>query len=227
MTRVIIDALVGFGCFFGTNLLFGEDVNTQEIRGDERVKPVSVLQNRYFLKQGRPEFGILAGSFLNESYTDTTEYGFRGAIFLSEWLGFEGQYIDTSVKDSTDRTALNKIKYRRLTSDEVVSPDPEVNPVHGIVDANLIIAPFYGKLNLVDKFIIYSDLYLTLGLSKVDTDQGEINGFAVGAGERFYWKKSLAFRVDFRDRIYSEKRAGTKSRKNSYSVDFGLSYFFL
>ena len=225
--RVFIDTLFAISAIFTAGHLWGDELNTQEIRGEDRVKPVSVLQNRYFLKQYRPELGVVYGTFLNEAYTKTTDYGIRGAFFISEWLGFEGQYLSTSVQDSEDRTALNKIKYRKLDSAEVISPDPEVNKVHRVVDGNIIIAPFYGKMNLVDRFIIYSDLYLTAGLAKVETDQGELNAFTIGAGERFYWKKSIAFRIDFRDRIYTEQRAGESSRKNSYSVDFGVSYFFL
>ena len=223
----IFEILLAFSCMLAPKLLFGDDLNVQEIRGEDHNKPVSVLQNRYFVKQSRPELGVGYGTMLNEAYTKTTIYSVRGALFLSEWLGLEAQYSATSVSDSDDRTALNKLKYRKLSSNEVVSPDPEVNKLHKIVDGNVILAPFYGKLNLIDKFIIYSDLYLTAGLAKVSTDQGDLNALTLGAGERFYIKKSFAVRIDFRDRIYSETRADAKSRKNAYSVDFGLSYFFL
>lgn len=206
---------------------FALDLKPSEIRGDQHKKPVSVLQNRYFLKAWRPEIGFTAGSFLNESYTDTTSMGVRGALFFNEWLGVEIQHSTTSVKDSDDRKALNKLEYKRIEDDKLVSPDPEINPVHKITEVNAVYAPFYGKLNLMDTVIVYSDMYLTGGVAQVSTDQGDLNALVIGAGQRFYWTQSMAFRIDFRDRIFNEKRAGQDTRKNSYAFDVGMSYFFL
>lgn len=214
------------------SILFSEtsvamDLQPASIRGDAKKNPVSVLQNRYFMKVGRPEVGFIVGSFLNESYTDTSSVGLRAALFATEWLGFEYQYSDTSVKDSDDRRALNQIKYRSIDTEETISPDPEVNSVHGMIDGNIIFAPFYGKMNLMNYLIVYSDVYFTTGVTKVDTDQGDITGVSFGAGQRFYWERSISMRVDFRDRIYTETRAGKDSRKHTYTIDFGLSYFFI
>lgn len=210
-----------------TSSSFALDLKPSEIRGDQRKNPVSVLQNRYFLKAWRPEIGFTAGSFLNESYTDTTSMGVRGALFFNEWLGLEIQHSTTSVKDSDDRKALNKLEYKRIDDDKIVSPDPEINPIHKITEVNVIYAPFYGKLNLMDALIVYSDMYLTGGVAQINTDQGDLSALVIGGGQRFYWTQSMAFRIDFRDRIFNEKRAGQDNRKNSYAFDVGMSYFFL
>lgn len=203
------------------------DLKPSEIRGKSKSLPTSVLQNRFFTKTFRPELGIAAGTLINESYTDTTLVGLRGAIFVSEFFGVEGQYIDTTVKDSDDRLALNELRYRRTDSDEIVSPDPEINSINGIKDVNLIFAPFYGKLNLIDDFIIYSDLYMTGGVSSLDTTQGDLTAFTWGIGQRFYWGKNLSVRIDMRDRAFVEQRGGQDYTRHAYGVDFGVSYFFL
>lgn len=217
------------GCVMATFLTtpgFALDLKPSEIRGESRRTPVSVLQNRFFTKAFRPEFGVAAGTFINQAYTDTRLFGVRAALFFNEWLGVEFQALQTSVSDSEDRRALNELKYRKLDSSDVVSPDPEVNNIHAVTDVNAIFAPFYGKLNLLDKIIVYSDLYLTGGISKVNTDQGDLNSFSWGIGQRFYWKKNLSFRIDVRDRVYREIRNLEEYTKNTYSVDFGMSYFF-
>jgi len=219
-----------FGCLAVTLLFtksgFALDLKPDEIRGESRRSPVSVLQNRYFTKTFRPEFGVAAGSFVNQAYTDTQLFGVRAAVFFNEWLGVELQALQTNVTDSDDRRALNKLQYRKLDADVVISPDPEVNSIHAVTDVNAIFAPFYGKLNLLDNFIVYSDLYLTGGFSKVATDQGDLNALSWGIGQRFYWKKNLSFRIDARDRIYQEVRNQEEYTKHTYSVDFGMSYFF-
>lgn len=217
------------------------DLDPNEIRGKSSKESVTVLQNRYFLKTFRPEVGLLVGSVLNEAYLKTTTYGVRTGLFFSEWLGIEVAMTRTSVRDSDDRKALNKLKYRPLNANNagssvdsntsssvetIVSPDPEVNAIRGMTDFSAVAAPFYGKLNFANKMIIYTDLYTALGVSRVETDQGDKLAFTLGAGERFYVGKAWSFRIDFKDRIFSESRAGSTSRKNSYSYDFGLSHFF-
>lgn len=204
---------------------FAIDLEPEAIRGSSQKSPVTILQNRYFVKTLRPELGVSYGTVTNEAYTDTTLMGFRGALFFSEWIGMELQTLKASVKDSDDRKALNQLRYRKLEAAEIVSPDPEVNPLKSVVDINAVLAPFYGKLNLADWLIIYSDVYFTGGISRVTTTQGDLNAVVLGVGQRLYWQKNLSFRVDFRDRMYTEKRNGTSSRKNSYTIDFGLSYF--
>ena len=221
--QIFTSACLAFGL---SQTSFALDLKPSEIRGDVKKSPVSVLQNRYFTKAFRPEVGVAAGSFLNEAYTNTMTFGFRGALFFNEWVGAEFQSVQTNVSDSDDRRALNELKYRKLDSSDIVSPDPEINPIKSVMDFNAIIAPFYGKLNLIDKFIIYSDLYFTGGIAKVDSEQGDLNALTWGVGQRFYWKKNLSFRVDMRDRIYTEKRNDEDYTKHSYSVDVGMSYFF-
>lgn len=207
--------------------VFGLDLNPEEIRGEETKSPVNILQNRYFLKALRPELGVSAGSFVNDAYTETVLWGYRGAIFLNEWLGIEVQSITTKVSESDDRKALNQLQYQKIGTNEIVSPDPDVNPIYGSKDVCAIIAPFYGKLNFLDSVIIYSDLYLTAGVSKVDTEQGVMDSISWGLGQRFYWKKSISFRIEVKDRTYNEERSGEEYTRHAYSVDLGMSYFLL
>ncbi len=216
---------------FGAQLggeLWALDLNPAELRGSGARNPVAVLQNRYFTKELRPEIGLATGSFLNEAYTKTSMKGARVSLFLNEWIGVEAQSFTTSIADSVDRKALNELKYRKLDDPEaVVSPDPEINQVYSIRDVNAVFAPFYGKLNLMDQMILYSDLYLTGGMAQIETFQGTKTAASIGAGERFYFLQSLSLRIDFRDRIFKETRGNEATTRHAYSVDFGLSYFFL
>ena len=213
------------------------DLDPKEIRGKSSKESVTVLQNRHFLKAFRPEAGLLVGGILDEAYLETRTYGARSGLFLSEWLGIEVAVSKAVVRDSEDRKALRRLKYAPLNSNSdaapagttiqtTVSPDPEVNAIHGMTDFTAIAAPFYGKLNFINRFIIYTDLYASLGVSRVETDQGDKMALSLGAGERFYLGKDWSLRVDFKNRTFSELRGGQETRKNSYSFDFGGSYFF-
>jgi len=202
------------------------DLKPEDVRGKTTQSPVTILQNRYFVKAFRPEIGVAMGTVTNEAYTSTQLVGFRGGLFFTEWLGVEVQSTTATVSDSDDLKSLLRLRYRKFDDPNIeVHPDPEVNRLKKILDVSAVIAPFYGKLNFSDWIIIYSDLYLTGGLTKLDTDQGGITGITWGAGQRFYAQKSLSIRVDFKSRMYTEKSNGQDHRKSTYSVDFGLSYF--
>ncbi len=202
------------------------DLKPDEVRGKTTQSPVTILQNRYFVKAFRPELGVAFGTVTNEAYTATQLMGFRGGLFMNETFGLEVQSTTATVSDSDDLKALRRLRYRKFDDANIeVHPDPEVNRLKKIIDITGVIAPFYGKLNFADWIIIYSDLYLTGGVAKLDTDQGGITGLTWGAGQRFYWQKSLSLRVDFKSRMYKEKAAGLDHKKSTYSVDFGLSYF--
>lgn len=216
------------------------DLDPNEIRGKSNKEPMTILQNRYFLKAYRPEVGLYAGMLLDEAYLATHTTGARFGMFFNEWLGIDVAAMRTTVRDSDDRKALNRLRYRPIgnvsqdgnavppgsTRDIFVSPDPEVNALRGMTDITAIAAPFYGKLNLVNQLIVYTDLYASVGLSRIETDQGNKGAIIMGAGERFYIGKAWSFRVDFKDRIFNEERAGVTSRRHSYGIDFGTSYFF-
>jgi outer membrane beta-barrel protein len=210
--------------------------DTEAIRGERNDLGVKVVQNRYFIKQFRPEIGIFAGRFLNEAYTKTDTVGIRANFFFTEWFGLEVQGLNTSISDTEDLKALKQLSFRELDSERIVYPNPEINRIHATKEVNLVGVPFYGKLNFFDLLIVYTDLYLTAGATQVLTDQRvgpeklvqkkELTGGSIGAGIRFFILKSASFQIDFRDRIYEEMRNSKKNSKHALSVDFGLSYFF-
>jgi outer membrane beta-barrel protein len=209
-----------------TSFAAGLDLDPEELRGSSSKKAVSVLQNRFYLKALRPEIGTMLGTITNEAYTDTKLHGFRLGIFLNEWVGVEAQHILTTVTDSADRKALKKKVYRDQFQDKLVTADAEVNSIKQIQDLVAVAAPLYGKVNILDLMLIYVDLYGTLGVSRVNTQQGSKTALTMGAGQRFYWGERWSLRLDFRNRSYTESRAGQDSRKNAWSTDVSVSYLF-
>jgi outer membrane beta-barrel protein len=201
------------------------DLDPNEIRGSGTKESVDVLQNRYFLKAERPEIGIIGGVILNEAYVNTNISGLRLGMFINEWLGFEGQWMRTTVKASNDKKTLEKMQYRSLNSSEITTVSPEINAIHSINEANVIAAPLYGKINILNQWIIYTDIYVAGGLAAINTDQGDKTALSVGIGERFYLGKSWSIRFDFKDRIFNETRGGSTARRNAESVDLGVGFF--
>lgn len=201
------------------------ELKPSEMKGKARPKSVYVLQNRFFKKSLRPEIGIYAGSFLNEAYTDTVGVGGKLSFHFTEWLAVEAFYTKTQVSDSEDKKALKQLIYDSVRGGTKV-PEVEVNPVYAATDVTAAFSPFYGKLNFLDMMIVYSDLFLTGGVSSIDTFQGQKTGLVMGIGQRFYFQKSMSLSVDYRNRTFVETRAGKETNKNSQVINLGMGYFF-
>lgn len=210
--------------------LFGMELDPDKIRVNPPETNIAVVQNRYFNKVFRPELGLFYGRIMDEAYTETTYLGYRLSMFFTEGLGIEISSSNSFIEDSPDKKALDQLKYPDPEAlDEYpskqVQPTPEINRVMGAFDVSLFFTPLYGKVNVLDSFIIYSDLSLTAGYSLLQTEQGNLNAFTYGVGQKLYFTKSLSFRWDLRMKRYEETRLEEPVAKNAYYMDFGLCYF--
>lgn len=224
--------------FLACSILFSISVAHAQSGEAPLNEPVKVLQNRYFIKSWRPEVSVFGGQVLNEAYTSTTAYGARAGLFVTEWLGLEYSYTKYKAKDSADKEAINSIKYCNPSDPDCGKPGAKLkvlNPSFNTLESSqsfwFTIAPVYGKINLLDMYILYSDIYAIAGASFLKTaPQGDVTSFTVGVGQRFYFAQNFSLRVDAWDNIYQEERQVlenkvTKTTKNSWTVTVGLSAF--
>ncbi len=198
---------------------------------------VKVLQNRYFIKALRPEVSLFGGTLLNESYSQTWIYGARMGVFLNESIGAELTYKAFSSADSPDLKALQSIEYCNGTT--CTHPEPAFTRLNRAISLTGTFAPIYGKINLLDWVILYSDIYVNAGVSSLNVQQepailGSQKKNKVSpiwsVGQRFYFAKSFNIRVDAEDHVFNEERvtrAGDKksSWKHAWTVSVGFSAF--
>lgn len=192
--------------------------------------PVKVLQNRFFNKALRPEFSIFAGTLLSESYTQTTSFGLRGGFFFTEWVGIDYAYTTFQVSDSPDLEALRNIEvYNNKTKPERVLIEPSYVSLKTLHSLLATLAPIYGKINVFDQLILYSDIYFSAGAGLLETNQGSKKPLILGVGQRFYFAKRFNLRIDAQDQIFQQVRENLgeqkKSIKHAWTVSCGLSVF--
>ncbi len=225
------------GCLLSSTIMALE-LDPKELRSESEPRSVSILQNRYFIKNLRPEVSINAGIILNEAYLNTYLFGLRVGTFFGEIFGVELEYFGTSISDSNDRKTLADKTYRHPTEDRVVKVLPETVKIESGWSIEGVASPFYGKINIANKLIVYSDIHLSLGIgqlrvdkefansedgTKIDHEKGSKWSFNLGIGERFYIKKFMSIRIDVKDRIFDNG----KKTQHSIASSLGLSYFFL
>ena len=226
------------GCFLFSSSLVALELDPKELRSESEPRSVSILQNRYFTKSLRPEVSVNAGLILNEAYLNTYLFGMKAGIFFGEIFGTELEYFGTSISDSNDRKTLASKEYRHPTEERKVKVLPETVKIKSGWSIEGVAAPFYGKINIANTLIVYSDIHLSLGVGQLKIDKEFSNAedgtkidhkkeskmsLNVGIGERFYIKQFMSVRIDVKDRIFDNG----KKTQHSIASSFGLSYFFL
>jgi outer membrane beta-barrel protein len=192
--------------------------------------PVKVLQNRFFNKALRPEFSVFAGTLLSESYTETTSFGLRAGFFFTEWVGLDYAYTTFQVSDSPDLEALRNIEvYNNKPKQERVLIEPSYVSLKTLHSLLATLAPIYGKINVFDLMILYSDIYFSAGTGLLETNQGSKKPLILGVGQRFYFAKRFNLRIDAQDHIFQQVRENLgeqkKSIKHAWTISCGLSVF--
>lgn len=191
-------------------------------------RPVKVLQNRYFLKAMRPELSGFGGVVLNESYSRTILLGARVGLFPTESWGIEAAYGKFIASDSADLKALKQLDYYDQKG-KPLSIEPSYVRLNSVTSLTGSFVPIYGKINLLDWNIIYSDLYVNAGLGLVGSTQGNKTAFVFGGGQRFYFAKNYNVRVDAVDNMFRETRdnlgKSTESWHHAWTVTLGFSAF--
>lgn len=195
----------------------------------------SVVQNRTYTKEKKFTFSLLAGQQLNDQFSTGWDYGFKTNYYFSERHGVELMYIKTDMSDS------DAISDFRQLSGGGVSPDYNRSETYTGIGYNFV--PFYAKVSLLGKKIIYFDMQVTphIGMSEYEQQVRPANGgnqiesaftYGLDVTQYFFFSKKAAFRFDLHNRWYEEDvlgyTSGVKTNTNSNHVlmiMLGFTYF--
>jgi outer membrane beta-barrel protein len=181
----------------------------------DRVKSV---QRKVFVKKKRlelfPQFGLdlndpffqhlVAGAALGYHFADSFSMELRGGAVIAT--------LDQS-----------SIRFVRQESGSLLKNPPRFK-YHA--DADLLWAPFYGKLSVLGEGILHFDTYLTTGAGVFGTDSGANPAVNIGIGQRYFISDWLVARVELRDYVFMENRNGESDLQNLLILGFSLSGFF-
>ncbi len=221
----IVAFIFAFSLFVHSGHALAQDGKRDEVLPPP---PVKVLQNRFFKKALRPEVSGYLGTALNEAYTKTFALGARLGFFFNEWIGADYTFTHFDVENSADLKALRSI---RVFDDEqkLTTIEPSFVSLNSLHALTATVAPIYGKINLFDFMILYSDIYFSAGSGLLSTSQGDKVPLILGVGQRFYFAKRFNARIDAWDHVFEQERENlgekTKSTKHAWVISFGLSAF--
>lgn len=209
--------------------------NSQENQGEynfnwlDPEKKIYVLQNRRYLKAGRPMVTLMGGTGFSSPYRTTFNADARGAFYLSEAWGIEGFFTYTGNSPNANFTALEG------TGSNVL---PVVREFHTQYGGLVHWVPWYAKINVFNQ-ILYFDWYFAAGAGGVNygmfnsssdgvtVNRAEVirSDFALffGTGHLYHLNERFLVRLDFTGAVYNAPVFGSGGASAWYSnLNFGI-----
>ena len=161
---------------------------------DEQGLSTLAVQNRVHTMMH--EFGVAIGTLPIDAFTKGLT--FTGAYtlhFNDLWAWEIGEFTYSYHIDTNLREELEEVEYQPT----------EFEVVKFFVTTNIIVKPLYGKLAVLNRALIYGEIFFTVGggwgwLSVTDRPIVDF-----GAGMRLYAGKYVSFRADVRDYMFVTK----------------------
>jgi outer membrane beta-barrel protein len=183
-------------------------------------KKIYVLQNRKYLKAGRPYVMVLGGVALAEPYRQGFSIDPKIGMYFTESLGIELFYSHRFY--STNST------YSALVDRSGV--DPIVHEIKSVYGAVLQWSPWYAKINVFNT-ILHFDWYFNVGAGMIRDNVGPRTpeekpadwrtndqlGLVLGTGHVFHINRSLVFRLDFTSLFYNTFLYNDQAKKAWFS----------
>lgn len=154
----------------------------------------SVVQNRRYVKADRFYLSAAAGIPFNDPYSEGSIVGASLGYFFNERWGLEASYQSYDLKRN-DAVSQFESTYG-------------VMPNHNVLKANYFLSgtwvPFYAKMSVVDKAIIYFDMGLSFGIGNLEYEIAQKEGnltentmaYRLGIFQQIFFSEHFAIRAD-------------------------------
>lgn len=159
------------------------------------------------------EVGFYSGVMGFEDFGSNNVFGYRLAYHISEDWFLEGAYGITELGESSAES---------LFAIDLLGDEREASYYNMSLGVNL----FPGEIFLGTKYAFNSDVYLILGAGSTSFAEDEFFTYNFGGGYRMYVTDWLAFRLDFRNHIFTHNILGEDKSIQNLETHVGLSLFF-
>ena len=154
----------------------------------------SVVQNRRYTKDHRYFLNVSGGVPFNDPHSTGTISSATVGYYFSERWGIEASYSTANLKDN-DSVSQFVSTYG-------------VIPNYNVLKSNVFLCgsfvPFYAKMSMMDRAIIYFDMGINLGLGSVNYDIAQLEGpisksalaLKFGVFQQIFFTENFALRAD-------------------------------
>ena len=154
----------------------------------------NVVQNRRYVKAQRFYLTASGGIPFNDPYSTGTISGLSLGYFFNERWGVEGTYNQASMHDND---AVNQ-----FVNTYKVMPDHDIYKSSEFISG--IWVPFYAKMSVLDRWIIYFDMGLSVGVGNLNYSVAKVDGndskssfaYKLGVFQQIFFSEHFALRAD-------------------------------
>jgi outer membrane beta-barrel protein len=194
----------------------------------------SVIQNRAFPKEGRFYTNLATGILVNDPFTTGNIQRLALGYYFSERWGIE---LGHELVNAQDSKSTQYLKSKNAF--------PNYNFLNSYTYVSASWVPFYAKMSLLDRKILYYDMQLNFGVGQkaytayIRDEPGlsfQSFGYHLDVVQNFFFTRHWSFRLDLRNQwasqnfYYSDgsqkKQKESSSLVNDTSLLIGLTYFF-
>lgn len=192
----------------------------------------SVVQNRTYTKEKRFSLALMGSQLLRDSYNEGFGYAVNLNYYLSERSGFEIQYQTLDSKDNSQTKGF-KEQYSGVS--------PSYGKITSMYDVGYAYVPFYAKMSVMGRKILYFDMAITPKIGMVNYDQQLRSGnsnessfmYGFDINQMFFLNEHWTIRADIKNRWFNEKRKNWNTGADEGSAymnptifSIGVQYFF-
>ncbi len=190
---------------------------------------ISVIQKKYLPKTERFQLYAGVGTTTNSPWFLNLGAKFNLGYYFTESFGIE---LSGIILSNSERQVSKEIR-----DNNSLQPEKFVN-TKNYMGADIVWAPIYGKLSLLNERIIPFDMYFSAGggTSSTNSQEGSVPTIHIGTGQIFAINKAFAFRWDYSWSFFQAtpfiangSASSSQPLKNSYNdliLTAGFSFFF-
>lgn len=154
----------------------------------------SVVQNRRYVKAERFYLTAAAGIPFNDPYSTGTLFGASLGYYFNERWGLEATYQSANLKDND--------AVKQFVDTYGAIPDHNVFKSSYFLTGTWV--PFYAKMSVLDKSIIYFDMGLSVGVGTLNYEISQKEGnaskstfaYKLGIFQQIFFSEHFAIRAD-------------------------------
>lgn len=170
--------------------------------------------DRLFIKQDRHELTAMGGYYSSDLFSGTYIVGGSYTYHMTE---------DTAVEFGAAYTHANADIIAAIEDGRGAIIDDDFARML-IFESLLLFSPIYGKLR-IGGTIMRFDVHVDVGVGVVDSQTSRGASGIVGFGMKLFLGKSVALRIDARDRVFRQELLDERFLVNDVSVTTGLSLY--
>jgi outer membrane beta-barrel protein len=155
---------------------------------------------------------VVYGPLINDPFAKARATGLMLGYFFSEDLGVEFSYLNYDSSQNDTVTAYET---------QFGGAKPDYNLIRSSKTISVVYSPFYAKMALMNKSIMYFDMGLTLGLGLSDYEIQKVNKdgsgnkspanemassphIEIGVMQQLFINQNIALRLDIKNTFYKQ-----------------------